>query len=241
VSRFRNSAGAVVERLYPPDVMALSQYDIRQDALAFRFNPNELRLFENNGIETLWQLDLPLDANDFDYSDILDVHLVLYYDGFYSPQLESQVRSTLPAGGTASRAFSLQMSFPDELFYLKNQGEAELTFDAGMMPRNQKVFRRLSTTLKLIGQPLTVGKLTLRLTADAVGHELVLTADAKGEVLDNAPGLPLRALQNQALLDHWRVRITAADNPQLVKDGALDLGGLDDLLIFSEYQFTYRK
>ena len=96
--------------LYPSDVMALSQYEIRQDALAFRFNPNDLRLFENNGIDTLWQIDLPLNANDFDYRDILDIQLVLYYDGFFSPRLEQTIVAGLPKSGTASRAFSMRMS-----------------------------------------------------------------------------------------------------------------------------------
>jgi hypothetical protein len=53
VSRFRRADGTLAERLYPPDVMVLSQYDVRQDVLLFRFNPNDLRLFENNGIETV--------------------------------------------------------------------------------------------------------------------------------------------------------------------------------------------
>ena len=80
--------------------MALSQYDMRQDALAFRFSPNDLRLFENNGIATLWQLDLPPSANDFDFDEILDVQLVLYYDGFFSPALGAeQSRRRFPASG----------------------------------------------------------------------------------------------------------------------------------------------
>ena len=85
VSQFRLSDGSIVTRLYPPDVMPLSSYDIRADALAFRVDPKDLRLFENNGIDTMWQLDLPLDANDFDLAQILDVQLVLYYDSRFSP------------------------------------------------------------------------------------------------------------------------------------------------------------
>ena len=48
-----------------------------------------------------WQLDLPPDANDFDFAEILDVHLVLYYDGFFDPTLEPQVRAALPTTGGA--------------------------------------------------------------------------------------------------------------------------------------------
>ena len=42
------------------------------------------------------------------------------------------------------------------------------------------------------------------------------------------------------MLDTLTLHITAADNPQLVQGGILDLSGIDDVLIFSEYGFTYR-
>jgi hypothetical protein len=240
VSRFRSSDGSISERLYPADVMALSQYEIRQDALTFRFNPNDLRLFENSGIETMWQIDLPLDANDFDYSEILDIHLILYYDGFFDPALETTVKAALPTAGSASRAFSMKLSFPDELFFLKNQGEAEVTFDPIAFPRNQVNLTRLSNTLKVTGVPATAQNLTMRLTADPAAGELILQTDANGLVLDSIPGSPLLALQGQAMVGDWRIRITSADNPQLLQNGVLDLSGLDDLLIFSQYKFSYR-
>ncbi len=241
VSRFRSSTGQVVERLYPADVMALSQFDLRQDALAFPVNPNDLRLFENNGIATSWQMELPPSANDFDFADILDVHLVLYYDGFYDPVLESQVRAALPAAGSASRAFPMSMMFPDELFYLKNQGEAELVFDGTMFPHSQKDLQRSRTVLKLTGDPATVQNVTIHLVADAVGPAgMTLKSDANGEIDDSAAGSPLAALRGKPMLDRLALSITAADNPQLVKDGALDLSGLRDVLLFTEYGFTYR-
>jgi hypothetical protein len=241
VSRFRNSAGTVVTRLYPPDVMALSQYDIRQDALTFRFSPNDLRLFENNGIATLWQLDLPPAANDFDFGDILDVQMVLYYDGFFDPQLELAIRGALPTNGGASRAFSMKMSFPDELFFLKSQGEAQLDFTELLFPRNIKNLVRTKTTIKFTGQPSTVQNLNFELAAGAAGAAaLVLTTDANGEAGDAAANSPLRPLRGKPMFDHWKISIKAAANRPLVHNGALDLGGLDDVLIFSEYGFNYR-
>jgi hypothetical protein len=239
VSKFRRENGAVVARLYPSDVMPLSQYEIRQDALAFRFNPNDLRLFENNGIDTLWQLELPKDANDFDYNEILDVHLVLYYDGFFSPSLETAVKAALPKSASGSRGFSMRMSFPDEMFFLKNKGNAELAFEADMFPHNQINKKRAMTALKASGDAATIGGLTLRLQSAAHGSELVLKTNADGEVNAATPGDPLKVLQNESMLDLWTINITAADNPGLVKNGVLELGGLKDLLIFFEYSFDY--
>ncbi|MBI5115120.1 hypothetical protein HZA56_01460 [Candidatus Poribacteria bacterium] len=240
VSRFRREDGSIVPRLYPADVMALSQYEIRQDALTFRFNPNDLRLFENNGIDTLWQLDLPINANDFDYKDILDIQIILYYDGLFSPSLETTIKAALPARDMASRAFSLRMSFFDELYYLKNKGEGDLYFGANLFPRNYKNFKRTLVTLKATGNPDTVGNLKLRLTSANHDGELLLTTDAQGEVNQATPGQPLSALKNESMLDTWTLRITANDNPALVSNGVLDLTGLDDILIFFEYSFDYR-
>jgi hypothetical protein len=197
-------------------------------------------LFENNGIETLWQLDLPTDANDFAYDEILDIQLVLYYDGFFSPALEASVRAALPASGTASRVFSMRMTAPDELFYLRSRGEAELVFDARLFPRNQVHLQRTAVTLKAKGRPAVIDGLTIRLSSDVHAAELVLTTDGNGEVNDETPGNPLDALLGEALLDTWAISITEADNPALAADGSLDLGGLDDLLVFFEYSFDYR-
>lgn len=240
VSKFRLENGSLVTRLYPSDVMPLSQYDIRQDALAFRFNPNDLRLFENNGIDTLWQLSLPLDANDFDFSEILDVQLVLYYDGFFSPSLESSVKAALPKSDTASRAFSMRFMFPDELFYLKSQGDAELVFDAGMFPRNQTKPIRSAVTLKVTGDPTVTAGLTLQLTSQELGSTLTVQTNAKGEINSTAPGNPLKNLHDRSMFDLWTVKITAEENPTLVKNGVFDLKGILDILIFFEYRFDYR-
>jgi hypothetical protein len=240
ISTFRRADGSVVTRMYPSDVLPLSQYSVRQDALVFRFNPNELRLFENNGIETLWQLQLPVGANTFNFDELLDVQLVLYYDGFFSPTLESTITAALPANGNASRGVSLRMWYPDELFYLKSNGDAEITFDAGMFPRNQTNLLRTDVTLKLAGAAATVNNLTLRLTSVVHGAELTVVTDGNGEVNDSTAGQPLRALRNESVLDKWTLRITAADNPHLVAAGQLDLRGLQDVQLFFEYSFAYR-
>jgi hypothetical protein len=240
VSRFRRPGGAIIERLYPADVMALSQYEIRQDSLAFRFNPNDLRLFENNGIDTLWQLDLPLSANDFDYSEILDVHLVLYYDGFFSLDLETSIKAALPASGTAAQALSMKVSTPDELFYLKNKGEAEIVFDDLMFPRNQKDLLRKTTTIKLTGTPLVIKNLKIRMTCAALPSEIIVQSDGTGEINDIPVTSLLKGLQNKSIMDTWKWKITGADNPHLVQNGVLDLSKLNDIMIFTQYSFNYR-
>lgn len=240
VSRFRTSDGNVIQRLYPADMMVLSQYEIRQDALLFRFNPNDLRLFENNGIETIWQLDLPLDTNSFDYSEIFDIHLIIYYDGFFDSNLEGKIRAALPTSGNASRAFSMKFYFPDELFYLKNQGEAEMIFEPVMFPQNEVDLIHTRIAMELTGQPQTVQNLTLRLKADTLEDEIILRTDASGKV-PNSPDSPLKSLHGKTMFGKWQISILSNDNPQLLQEGVLNLAGLDDIFVVSEYKFNYRK
>jgi hypothetical protein len=133
----------------------------------------------------------------------------------------------------------MSMFFPDELFYLKNKGNAEFAFEADMFPHNQTNMKRTKVSLKAGGDAATINGLTLRLKSAAHAPELTLKTNAQGEVNATTPGDPLKALQNEPMLDKWTINITAADNPGLVKNGALDLRGLKDLLIFFEYSFDY--
>jgi len=240
ISRFRREDGSIVSRSYPPDVMPLSQYSVRNDALLFRFSPNDLKAFELNGIDALWRLELPPGANRFDLRSLLDVQLVLYYDGYFSQTLETSVKASLPASGASARSISLAFELPDELFYLKSTGEAEIAFVDAMFPAYQRNRVRTDVVIALTGRPATIGNLTMRLSSEQHGEPLTLTTGPDGRVDDNTPEQPLRALRGEPALDRWTVRIAAEDNPQLVRNGSLDLGGLEDLQVLLEYSFDYR-
>lgn len=233
LSRFRRQDGSIVSQAYPADVMPLSDYDVRRDAVVFQLSQNELRLFENNGIATVWQLDVPRHSNTFDLGRILDVQLVLAYDGFFDPGLEQTVLATLPPSGSGARAFSLRLSAPDELFFLRGQGGAELVLDASLLPANQgqPVLRRY--TLQARG-PAAAG---LRLRVDwrglGDGHTFELGPDGV------ADGAAFAAPLGRTLFDTVAFTVQAADNPQLVAEGVLQLSGIEDLALFVEYDFTY--
>src|SRR5690348_8846145 len=100
-----------------------------------------------------------------------------------------------------------------------------------MFPRNQTNLKRTAITLKASGVPAAANGLTLRLTSANHGAaEIVAATDATGMIVD-AAGQPLNPLRGEALFDNWVLHILAADNPTLVKNGALDLSGLSDLLV----------
>ena len=160
--------------------MPLSAYAIRQDAVAFRVTPNDLQLFENNGVNTMWQIDLPLDANDLDFRAIVDVRLALYYDGFFDAGLEKTIKAALPKNGAATRVTSMRLSFPDELFYLKGQGEAQLVCDATLFPMTQTNLKRTKSSLRVLGDPTVTKGVTLHVASSVLGRELVVKTDANG-------------------------------------------------------------
>jgi hypothetical protein len=234
LSKFRRKDGSIVQQTYPADVMPLTDYNVRQDAVVFQLSSNELRLFENNGIATVWQLDVPLHSNTFDLRQILDVQLLLYYDGFFSPVLEQTTLTALPANGSGTRSFSLRLTAPDELFFLRNQGSAELVLDAGLLPANQADPQLNAYFLQARGA--AAAGLKLRVDWVGLGSGNLFTLDANG----NAEGAAFAAPVSRTLFDKLNFSVTAADNPQLVKNGALDLSELFDLSLFVEYDFTYR-
>jgi hypothetical protein len=236
VSRFRKSDGTVISQLYPADVMPLSQYDIRQDALAFRFDPKDLKLFENSGLETIWELQLHRHANDFDFREILDIHMIVYYDGFHNSTLESNIIDSLPATGKASRAFSMILNFPDELYYLKNNGEGIMDFETGMFPYNQTELKRNETSLKVIGDADAIKSLTLELHSEVLNETVKVVTDNDGKV----PAVSFNVLKDGAMIDKWTLKVAKEDNPQLVNDDTLDLSGISDIIFLSDYNFKYR-
>ncbi len=232
VSKFRDATGAEVDRLYPADVLMLSQFDLRTDALVLPVSPNDLRLFENNGVATAWQLDLPPGANDLDYSQILDVHLVLYADGFVDADLEKSVTASLPTTGSASRVVSLALSYPEELFYLLNQGTAELRLDPSMFPTSQTGLTCTRALLRLSGPGAAQAR--VRLTSPAIGAQpLDLTLDGDGQAA-------LAAWVGKPLAQALTIDLDPAANPGLVTDGVLDPSKVGDVQLFVEYSFTYR-
>ena len=177
---------------------------------------------------------MPLHSNTFTLGQILDVQLVLYYDGFFSPELEQITRAALPGIGSGTRSFSLRLTAPDELFFLRSEGSAELVLDASLLPSNQSDPQLKSYFLQARGIAATGLNVRVDWTGLAAGN--LFTLDANG----NADGAGFAAPVGRTMFDTLTFSVSAADNPQLVKDGVLDLSGLLDLSLFVDYEFTYR-
>ncbi len=237
VSRFRTIKRGephVETRLYPADVMVLSEYNMKRDTLAFRFTPNELKLFENQGIDTLWKLELPKHANHFDLSDILDIHVVIYYDGFFSPILEEKIKDGLAKNGSSARPMSMKMMCPDELYYLKHQGNAEIAFEEDMFPQNQKNRVVQQMRMKVSGDEKIVSGLKMRLNFRNEAQHIDVVTDSAGQVchdFDEILGKPVEG--------SWNLTINPEDNGWTDDDGREKLRMIDDVMMFMEYDYDY--
>ena len=229
LSQFRRKNGAIVNQTYPADVMPLSEYNVRQDALVFQLDSKELRLFENNGVATMWQLDLPRSTNTFDLRQILDIHLVIYYDGFFDAGLEQQLLAALPAGGSASRGISLRLYAPDELYFLRGKGSAELSLTPDLFPANHTNHRLKNYTLQAVGDNVAGLRVRVDFAGPGVSHTFQL--DSGG----NASGAVFTVPLNRSLFDTWTITIDSDNNP------GFNLSGLADVAVFLEYEFNYRS
>ena len=231
LSQFRLKNGTIVNQTYTADVMPLSEYDVKQDAIVFQLDSKELRLFENNGIATMWQLDLPLANNTFELSQVLDIQMVLYFDGFFDQGLEQQILAALPTTGSGARALGLRLYAPDELFFLKSQGRAELSITPELFPANQANHVLTRYRIQAIGDAAAVNGLNLRIDFDNLGASHTFQLDSEGNADDSAFAAPL----SQPLFDTWVIAIDSADNP------GVDLSRLDDIAVYVEYNFDYRS
>jgi hypothetical protein len=242
VSTFRDQAGAITQLVYPADVMPISQYETRQDAIVFHTDTGELRLFENNGVATMWQIALPPGANDFDPAALIDVQLVLSFDAFFDATLETTIKGTLPTSGQGAKVTSLKLDAPDELFYLRNQAAGQMDVTADDLPCSQTNWKRTMSTLRLVGDAALINGLKLRITPSSTGNELTVTTAADGTVAGSAAGDPLGALIGKVIVDDWAITMQAGDNPgkPTTAQGNVDLSGLQDVQSYQEYSFDYR-
>jgi hypothetical protein len=240
VSTFRDAAGAVQQLVYPADVMPLSDFEIRQDIVIFQPAGDVLRLFENNGLATMWRLELPLGVNEIDLNQLIDVQVVLSFDAFFDAGLETTVRAGLPTTGTASKATSMRVLAPDELFYLRQQGNGQLPFGVADFPRTQTARARTASTLRLTGPASLIGGLVLRITPTG-GAEMRVTTAADGTVAGAGAGDPLGALIGGDPATPLTISVAAADNPSKPASGTtVDLTALTDVQLLQEYSFSYR-
>jgi len=207
------------------ETLILSPFDVRRDGVVLRPDPGEqLRVFEGSGVGTTWTLSLRPCSNDFDFSTITDVNLIVYYYSQYDDGLERAVnleRGKLLALGAMmmqqTRGFSLRELFPDEMYYLQNplfdsgedswqQRTLHLDIIPGLFAPNQINRRLQGITLVFIG---VNDYLDVHASLSTTGFNVPPAAFQAAEV---DPRIRAALGQNQPPEATWNLTIRAAEN-----------------------------
>jgi hypothetical protein len=104
----------------PAQLVALSSPNNATGLFELQQQPERLFPFENMGVDTSWEFQMPRAANLFDYSTIADVLVTIDYTALNSSIYRQQVIKSLSPVVSGDRAFSLRNQFPDAWFDLNN-------------------------------------------------------------------------------------------------------------------------
>jgi hypothetical protein len=83
-------------------------------------DPELLLPFEGSGVDTIWRLELPKAANQFDYTTIGDVLCTIEYEALHSSSYRQQVIRRLAPQLSLDRPFSFRQAFSDQWYDLHN-------------------------------------------------------------------------------------------------------------------------
>ncbi|MES2742017.1 MAG: hypothetical protein V4754_13835 [Pseudomonadota bacterium] len=246
ISHFRTpppwapGSDGVKHRVQPRDVLVLSDYDLRGDALLVDSDRRKRRVFEGAGLASSWTLDLPKAVNRFDYQALLDVRLTFTYRTRYSPELRETVLAELatrPQALQRQRPVPLRWLFPDAFFSFYDSGVLAFSLGRPDFGAAETDPRLVELSLLVVTSPRARAG-AIALTVSAPGHApLAVTTGADGSVAVSQ----LAALADGAsALGEYRITLAAADNPDWVKDGVLDLAAIDNIALILAYSFTPR-
>lgn len=116
-------------------VLAPSGTNRRQELRLQPDSEEMLRPFENLGVETSWQLEMPKPANDFDFSTIADVQLTIRYTALESETYRRQVIDRLDPERSVARSFLFEEDFASQWYDLNNPSTTSdpmrVTFETG--------------------------------------------------------------------------------------------------------------
>jgi hypothetical protein len=226
-------------RVQNRETLVLSDHDPRADAILTGTDRRRRRVFEGAGVASSWTLDLPPAVNDLDYDAVTDVRLTFTYEARYDAALRDRVLAdlaALPSLNERQRPVPIRWLFPDAFFSFYETGVLELDLEPEWFPRSERDPKLQSLGLFVVTTPRARrGGITLAVKAPGTATQSVTTA-ADGTVdaadLANIDGKPATGT--------YRIELAAADNPDWVTNGALDLDAVDNIALIVGYSFTPR-
>jgi hypothetical protein len=230
-------------RVQPAETLVLSDYNVRNDALEAPDDSRVMKIFQGAGLVSTWTLSLPKGINDIDYGALTDVRVTFYYRARFDPGLRDRVLAALSArpGYTArQRGIPLRWLYPDAFFQFQSTGTLTITLSEADFPYNQPspVLTDVGVQVATDGSVAAAG-LKLSLATPAHSAAVAATLDASGQ-FSSAAGNAWAPLGAGTALGKYTLTMTAADNPSLVKGGALNLTPVANIALLIGYTFTPR-
>ncbi len=241
-SHDRARDGSRKTRLQKPETMALSQFDLRNDGFVFTSDEDLLALFENAGPAGGWIVEFPPESNDVDYRAITNMHLVLYFDAFYSEPASDHVRAELAATALfqAAAGLSLRHQYPDEFFALRDTGTVLFAMDNAYLPYNhadprvREIYMVLETA-----EGVSNSSLVVDVSSASGGANATQTTDAGG-MINSGPGAePLNLFRGLPLTDTWTINIDEAANAAAFAAG-FSWDKVANIYMFVDYEYSPR-
>jgi hypothetical protein len=230
-------------RVQPREALILSDYAIRNDALELPDDSRMMKIFQGAGVVSSWALSLPKGINDIDYGALTDVRITFYYKARFDPALRDTVLAQLaarPGFTSRQRGIPLRWLYPDAFFQFQNAGRLDLSLAASDFPYDQRapVLTDIGVQVATDGGVPAPG-LKVGLATPAHAATVTATLDANGGFSSAATNAWAPLAAGTAIGDYALV-MTAADNPALVKNGALVLAPVINIGLLIGYSFTPR-
>jgi hypothetical protein len=237
VSTISRSDGSTHVLARPDDATAVSEFRLERDMTLYGLPGEALLAFEGSGYETIWRLELPLDANLPDLDSLIDVLLTFDLEARYSPTLAEIHRASAPTA-TARIAVAAASSIDSKaLSQLRaNAGAVAIhfPFDALRLPANES--NRTVTNVGILVCGARPESATLQLRAGAVSATVRLK---NGFALSDAPPLapqtprsPLLPFVGVSVDQTFTVTIDPAKNV------GIDFSHVNDVLLILDYTAT---
>jgi hypothetical protein len=229
-------------RVQSRESLVISDYAERQDVLLLPNDQRLMRIFEGAGVASAWTLELPKAVNDINYDALTDVRLTFYYKARFDPGLRDRViaqLASLPGINTRERGIPLRWIYPDVFFRFQDTGTLNFSLRASDF-RSNETNPVLTSIGVLIATDGTVppGGLKVAL-ATPTRAAVTATTDASGGFV-SATGNAWEPLAAGTVLGDYSISLSAADNPALVVDGALNLRPIVNVVLVLGYSFTPR-
>jgi hypothetical protein len=231
-------------RIQNSDTLVLSDYSPSQDGpLSSTDGSQQLGIFQGAGVASTWVLSLPPSINDIDYNAVTDVVLTFLYETRFDSKLIPTVLAGLasrPGFYSRQRAIPLAWLYPDLFYAFHTSGTLTLSLAASDFPYNQT--NPIVTAVGVLLTSLTPSSLNgVTISVSAPGQTAVAAQTNASGSISSQTNSTLSGLVGGPAIGNWIITISAANNPNLVSNGQLNLSAFMNMTLLFDYTFVPRN